>query len=396
MKKHSYQTSTRQSSLLSKFYKVQERLQKKLNSGAFVKLSNRKKRQLLSRLKRYALRLEHGGYALKSAVAGSALALALSFSTTANAQLNFNQQTGPNNPFNGLPIPNATIPTFVDIDGDGDMDCFTGDYGGGTSFYKNVGSSTEPTFELQSDADSPIGTLSSGYVLIPTFVDLDGDGDMDLVLGDYGSSIKYYKNIGTSTNANFEEQFGADNPLIGIPVNYIALPEFADLDDDGDMDYIGGEYYGDVVYYKNEGTATAPDFVLQSGADDPIPPISNPFLSDPTLGDFDGDGDLDMMVGTEEEGILYYENTGTSTEPTFVELTGTDNPLLSTTSNIEYTFPASVDIDDDGDMDLFVGEYNYGKGQIYYFKNEPPALAFPELADICLEGEIILLLLPWR
>jgi hypothetical protein len=104
-------------------------------------------------------------------------------------------------------------------------------------------------------------------------------------------------------------------------------------------------------------------FTEISGSANPFSSINVTFRASPTFADIDNDGDLDAFVGTNTGSgtIRYYQNNG----GTFTELTGTANPLsgVSVGSNSRPTF---ADIDKDGDLDAFVGS---GPSPVSYYQN---------------------------
>src|SRR5439155_62174 len=173
----------------------------------------------------------------------------------------------------------------------------------------------------------------------PVLADLDGDGDLDAVVGDFFGTLHYFKNTGTATVPVFVEQGGAANPFNGIDVGYNSTPILADLDGDGDLDAVVSDNYGTLHYFLNTGTASAPVFVEQTGsasaaviveqggAANPFNGIAVGYNSTPILADLDGDGDLDAVVGEFYGTLHYFRNTGTASLPVFVEQTGAANPF---------------------------------------------------------------------
>src|ERR1019366_9564437 len=101
---------------------------------------------------------------------------------------------GAANPLNAVGVGDYSAPAFVDIDGDGDKDAFIGAGDGTLYYYKNTGTSTVPVFTLQTGANSPFNGVDIGSLSVPGFVDIDGDGDQDVFIGETYGSIIYYKN----------------------------------------------------------------------------------------------------------------------------------------------------------------------------------------------------------
>jgi hypothetical protein len=167
------------------------------------------------------------------------------------------------------------------------------------------------------------------------FVDLDGDGALDLTVG-----IDFWGDFGPLSGGE-----GAFN-------------------DKGE--WTRGKLRGYVYWMRNTGTTAKPVYAapvrLQAGGKD-IDPYGMP---SPSWGDFDGDGDIDLICGEFRDGFTYYENIGTRTQPKFAagrELTSAGERLHMDLCMIT---PTTVDFDGDGDLDLIVGDED---GRVAFIEN---------------------------
>jgi hypothetical protein len=382
--KHNY-LSPLYNELKRKFFLFSARLQKSINSGKFWKLSKKERNSLVQRVEKLRQRL--AAINPKHAIAGAALFLGAS---GAMAQP-FTQQTGTNNPANVVTVVNSgySAPVFGDLDNDGDMDMIVGDYNN-MQYFLNTGTATAPVFTAQTGTSNPLGVLGIGsyaYYLVPALGDIDGDGDLDVFMGADGDTMFYYKNTGTASSAAFTLMTGTNNILPDFPsADYLdeVAPSFVDIDNDGDLDVMVGEEDHTAIYMlRNTGTPTAPVLVYESSTS-----LNNPFAAlnptmsgyrtEPGFGDVDADGDYDALVGHGGSANQYFKNTGTAAVPVFTEMTGTDNPFVAITPN-GYFYSAFVDIDGDTDMDMFVGSGT----EIQYYKNVNPTT---EISENVLEG----------
>ncbi len=261
--------------------------------------------------------------------------------------------------------------TFADIDGDGDLDAAfhaIGGSGQGLFYYENIGTASSPNFVERTGALNPLPE----YLGAPVFVDIDGDNDLDIFVVGSSSALIFFENIGSTLAPNFTQRLGNANPFNGISFEYgWSAPAFVDFDADGDLDaVIGDEGLTALRYFENTGSAPLPIFVERSGSSNPFDGIfagdsQSSFLLTPTLFDVDGDGDFDAMIGEANGTLHYLENTGTASDPIFVRRNGLENPLSGIDVGL-FSMPSIVDIDGDGDSDLFVGENDNG---LNYFEN---------------------------
>ena len=320
-------------------------------------------------------------------------------------------------------ISEVDIPSFVDVDFDGDIDVLTFKQSGGyVEYHQNqsqelYGNCDSLIFELKTDCwgkffeglneydfnscqsqttiDQPIieSRSSGGHSGSSTLtLDIDGDNDMDIILGDVSfNNLNLLINTGdsedalmTSVNQDFPNGNGSN---VSAEIESFPAAFHLDVNNDGIRDLVvspntnnNAEDFESIYLFLNSGTDNAPVFEFEK----------TNFLQElildfgtaayPSMIDYNNDGLKDLIIGNygyhagnnPSSQLALLRNIGSETEPNFelidrdfgnLSAINLDTSLVTSVAGLTPTFG---DLDNDGDVDLIVGD---GTGKIHYFKN---------------------------
>lgn len=203
----------------------------------------------------------------------------------------------------GWNLPDAgTTPdaTFGDLDNDGDLDALVGISVGTTVAYENTGSVSSPTWA----AKATWNIVDVGSNAKPFLADLDNDGDLDVMVGEDDYIANAFENTGSASSPTWTSRSGWNLPNVGNGGRN--APSLVDLDGDGDLDAMVGTAAGTIVGYENTRDETAPTWTANTGWN---APDVGAYVST-GMADLDGDGDYDLMLGPNNGLAVAYENTG--------------------------------------------------------------------------------------
>ena len=267
----------------------------------------------------------------------------------------------------------SAFPTFYDYNNDSLLDLVVGNYGyhfayndpiSSLALFENTGTKDIPKYDLIDRDWQGVSTVNLNTNLnipvlniSPTFGDLDGDGDKDMLLGDADGELHYFTNQAGNFNITLPNYFSID-------VGYFSQPQLVDVDRDGLLDIIIGEQDGSINYCPNSGTITnaAFDTIIKNwgGIDVDTNYISTGYSS-PKL--IDSNGVYQLFVGS---------YTGTIYQFTNIEgnLSGQFLPVYSTAANLwdggKCAF-ALADINNDNQPEMILGNLS---GGIAYFSSD--------------------------
>lgn len=227
--------------------------------------------------------------------------------------------------------------------------------------YENVGSAESPAFQLVDidflGLDGLTPQIFSGS---PAIGDVDGDGDVDLFVGNTLGTIYFFQNTAaTGMPANFVL---AADPLVrtiladSIDVGSLSRPELYDIDADGDLDLFVGNSFGKIFFYQNNGDSTSMQLSVVSNEWGFIKE-SNQYGSvfsgaaKPHFMDIDDDGDDELLVGSESGTVSIYQDFANALTDTVIR-----NGFLLDDNFGWFSAPASAVIDTSGLPTLIIGD----------------------------------------
>lgn len=282
----------------------------------------------------------------------------------------------------------------VDWNHDGLLDLLVGGSKGQVLFYRNLGTKINPVFGpprlVLLDDGRP---LDVGWSSAPRAIDWNQDGKLDLLSGAERNRILFFANAGSNetprlTNQGFVRvgDQPIELPITPVPnspenvytLDYYPVLEAVDWEGDGDLDLLAGGYVtGRIFLFINQGSrpGTTPDLMLAGPIEADGQPLNvGDWAASPTLADFDGDGDLDLVSGNlpvnakggdaydRRTFLRYYENVGSRSQP---RLSERPFPAEGPFPGGALASPRAADYNGDGLVDLVVS----ANENIYLFTN---------------------------
>ncbi|MCA8960038.1 MAG: CRTAC1 family protein [Planctomycetes bacterium] len=258
----------------------------------------------------------------------------------------------------------------ADFDADGDVDLFAPTHWSVPDrLYRNLGNGT---FE---EVGAQLGLTSNGHHRAALWLDIDGDGDLDLlVVGDCpflpcGQSLVLYRQESPTSFVDVTADSGLDNATIQSTLPVMGGVAAGDLDGDRDLDLVFCEWNGRVRLFLGQGDGTFVDATLGSGLDPTIRKHWQPVLFDANL-----DGSLDLYVSVDFGPNQLWINQGNATFTNEAGVAGVNNSMNDMGIAIG-------DYDNDLDLDLFVTNiFEFGEHNVLYRRTSDVPIQYQEVS----------------
>lgn len=263
----------------------------------------------------------------------------------------------------------GALPVVFDENGDGLMDilvanhgyfALAGNYVGKIALLRNVGTATHPAFDLISDDYANLSASGIGLSMYPALGDLDGDGDLDMIIGDLQGRMHFYRNVATGPSAQFQlvQANIADADGTVIDVGQFATPLVHDLDEDGRLDLIVGERNGNLNHYRNTGTTATPQWTLASQSLGNVSTVEWWNITGHSVPVIyrNAQGEREMLLGSESGPLYRYGGIDGNLDGNWTRL---DTAYLGIDDGAR-TGLALHDFTGDGELDMVIGNFRGG------------------------------------
>ena len=295
-----------------------------------------------------------------------------------------------------IDVGSGACPVLADYNGDGLIDLFVSNYGyymysyylpgmllhsvywSNIALFENTGTLDNPQF---SQVTHDFANLHQYHLtgIYPTFGDIDGDDDQDMIFGYEDGSLVFMENIaGTGHPMEFNEPvFDYEN----IDAGKFSAPQLFDLDSDGLLDLIIGEEDGNLNYYRNIGTEQNPEFLLETDSLGKVD-VRNPEINYTYTGYsnpcffLNPESEIELLVGSEQGKVFYFTAIEENLQGAFVE---NDSLYLLLNEDIlaideGYRSAAAIgELNNDGFYELLTG--NFSGGLHFYKGTNSPGVA---------------------
>ena len=271
-------------------------------------------------------------------------------------------------------------PCFADFDGDGDPDIITGEFVDGFTWFENIGTRQNPVFAEGRQLGNGKNDIRMHLEMIqPRSTDWDGDGHVDLIVGDEDGRVALMRNTGKVRKGM--PQFGQPvyfrQKADAVKFGALATPWSYDWDGDGEEDIIAGNSSGEIAFIRNLGGGKSwaePVNFTVNGKVLRIMAGENGSIQGPaerkwgytvlSVADWDGDGKADLIVNSIWGKIVWYKGLGglklAAAQPVRVAWSGETpkvawnwwTPEDGTLATQWRTTPVAIDWNKDGRCDL--------------------------------------------
>ena len=233
-----------------------------------------------------------------------------------------------------FPVFPATF--WEDVDGDGNKDLLASpnvsfnedqmfDFRASGWFYKNAGTNQRPDFQLVQKDFLQNDMLDLGENAAPALADLDGDGDLDMLVGyagaatanGYRGGLWQFENKGTAQNPAFTLMTTDYLGLTASQALTSVRPAFVDVDANGSLDLVVAGAGADMRVLLNQAArGAAVQYSLAAAIRWPTRDLMSA-ADGATVTDVDRDGRPDLLIGKSDGTIQFMRNAGTALAPVF-------------------------------------------------------------------------------